>query len=124
MTVVAHLGRDAASPSCPWRATVFPDGVGAHVVSGLVDAVVVLFIAVDAFGVAPLYLGLTSTLAADVRRRILRDSMLVGGATSLAFAFVGKAVFVLLGITVADFKIAGGLVLLGLAVRDLVGPEP
>ena len=37
------------------------------------------------------------------------------------FIFLGKAIFSALGISVADFQVAGGLILLGLAVRDLMG---
>jgi multiple antibiotic resistance protein len=34
--------------------------------------------------------------------------------------FLGKLVFQALGITVADFQVAGGLILLAFAVRDLL----
>ena len=39
------------------------------------------------------------------------------------FIFLGKAIFAALGITVCDFQIAGGLILLVLAVRELVGGQ-
>jgi multiple antibiotic resistance protein len=93
-------------------------------VQAFVDALLLFFIAVDALGVAPLYLGLTHELDGRTRQRVLRNSILVGGATSIAFALIGKAVFLLLGIMVADFKVAGGLVLVGIAARDIFGAEP
>ena len=37
------------------------------------------------------------------------------------FIFLGKGIFAALGITVSDFQVAGGLILLVLAVRELVG---
>jgi multiple antibiotic resistance protein len=39
---------------------------------------------------------------------------------SIGFIFLGKAIFHLLGITVADFMIAGGIILLCIAILDLV----
>jgi multiple antibiotic resistance protein len=88
------------------------------------QAFVPLLIAVDVVGIVPFYLGLTQRLAAEERRAALRESLLVATGVSLAFALLGKGVFLLLGITVADFKIAGGLILLGLAARDLLIGEP
>jgi multiple antibiotic resistance protein len=79
---------------------------------------------VDAIGVAPIYLALTHRLHEVERRRVLRASLWIASAVSLGFAFVGKAVFIFLGITVADFQIAGGLILLGFAGLDLLASEP
>jgi len=87
-------------------------------------AFVPLFVAVDAIGLAPVYYGLTRGMAAAHRDRVLRSSLVVAAAVSASFALLGKAVFVFLGITVADFQVAGGLSLLGLAGLDLLGPEP
>ncbi|PYJ88088.1 MAG: MarC family protein, partial [Verrucomicrobia bacterium] len=39
---------------------------------------------------------------------------------AVGFMFLGKIIFVALGITVADFQVAGGLILLGLAGRELL----
>jgi multiple antibiotic resistance protein len=92
--------------------------------SSLLHAFVPLFIAVDAVGIAPIYLALTRHLSDDERRRRLRAAVVVAAAVSIGFALLGKAIFVFLGITVADFQIAGGLVLVGLAGLDLLGTEP
>jgi len=43
---------------------------------------------------------------------------------SVGFIFLGKIVFTALGITVADFQVAGGLILLGLAGRELLNVAP
>ena len=92
--------------------------------SSLLHAFVPLFIAVDAVGVAPIYLALTRHLPDAERRRRLRAALVVAAAVSIGFALLGKAIFVFLGITVADFQIAGGLILVGLAGLDLLGTEP
>jgi multiple antibiotic resistance protein len=92
--------------------------------SAFLHAFVPLFLAVDAIGVAPVYYGLTRGMPEAERRRVLRASLLVAAAVSVSFALLGKAVFVFLGITVADFQIAGGLILVALAGLDLLGTEP
>src|SRR4029077_7573012 len=78
----------------------------------------------DAIGIAPIYLRLTRSLAPRERSGVLRASLLVAAAVSVSFALLGKAVFVFLGITVADFQIAGGLILIALAGLDLLRTEP
>ena len=79
-----------------------------------------LFVAVDALGVLPLFLALTHNMETrDVRRTGYR-SVATAAVLALAFAAGGPLVLELLGITVEDFMIAGGLLLLALAVRELL----
>ena len=114
----------ATERTIPRRATM-ADNIGLMTfVSAFLHAFVPLFIAVDAIGIAPIYFALTRTLPGAVRRRVLQASLLVATAVSVSFALLGKAVFVFLGITVADFQIAGGLVLVALAGLDLLGTGP
>jgi multiple antibiotic resistance protein len=87
-------------------------------------AFVPLFVAVDVIGVAPIYYSLTRDLDRERRRDVLRASLSVAAAVSVSFALLGKAVFAFIGISVADFQIAGGLVLLGVAGLDLLGTGP
>lgn len=96
----------------------------AQAVGDFVHAFIPLFVAVDVVGIVPIYLSLTAALGTEERRAVLRASLVVAAAVSFGFALVGKAVFVFLGITVSDFQIAGGLVLLGLAGLDLLTHEP
>jgi multiple antibiotic resistance protein len=92
--------------------------------SAFLHAFVALFVAVDAIGIAPIYAALTRTLSPRDRDAVLASSVLVAAAVSVSFALLGKAVFLFLGITVADFQIAGGLILIALAGLDLLGTEP
>ncbi len=80
-----------------------------------------LFVAIDPLGVAPLFLSLTQHESTLDRRRIADQATLTAAVIALAFVFLGELVFRALGITLSDFQIAGGLVLLGLAYRDLLG---
>jgi multiple antibiotic resistance protein len=83
-------------------------------------AFVPLFVALDPIGLLPLYLGFTGKMDVPARRRVGMQALLTGGAIALAFMFVGQAIFGFLGVTAADFRIAGGILLLVLAVLDIV----
>lgn len=87
-------------------------------------AFVPLFVAVDPIGIAPVYFAMTQRMTAEQRRQMLRSSIAAAAVVSIAFALLGKAVFVYLGITQADFQIAGGLILLAVAGLDLIGTRP
>ena len=54
---------------------------------------------------------------------MVRQSTLTGFLVSIGFLAAGKAVFSLLGISVSDFKIAGGILLFIIAIVDLIFPE-
>lgn len=83
-----------------------------------------IFVALDIVGTLPIYFGLTQSMQIEDRRRIVDRSMLVALLTALAFMFAGQGIFRFLGIQVADFRIAGGIVLLLISLADLVGkPE-
>jgi multiple antibiotic resistance protein len=82
-----------------------------------------LFVAVDAFGVLPLFMSLTAELTAERRRRIVLQSVLTAGTVALAFTLVGRPGLRALGISVSDFMMAGGLLLFALSLRDLLSVE-
>lgn len=85
---------------------------------------VAIFVALDAVGTLPLFISMTHELTEDKRRTIVDTSMLVALLVALIFVFLGEALFRFLGITLFDFKIAGGIVLLLVSLADLLGgPE-
>jgi multiple antibiotic resistance protein len=79
-----------------------------------------LFVAIDPFGVVPIFIGITVNLDEKHRRTIALESVGAAFAITIAFIFLGQALFNFLGITVTDFQIAGGILLLVLAVLDLL----
>jgi multiple antibiotic resistance protein len=81
---------------------------------------VALFVAMDIVGLLPLYLGLTENLPAEARRRLPWQSTATASLVGVGFLLLGDALFRILGITVGDFQVAGGLLLLVLAVSDLL----
>jgi multiple antibiotic resistance protein len=95
----------------------------AEAVQSFLSAWIPLFVAIDPLGMVAVFLGLTSELEAPARRQAARAAVFTAAGVCAGFMVLGQAVFNALGITVADFQIAGGLVLLVLAGRDLVAPE-
>jgi len=73
--------------------------------------------------VLPIFMSLTEGLGVPQVRRIVLQSVIVAMIVGLVFLAVGKGVLQLLGISVADFMIAGGALLFILSVRDLLTVE-
>lgn len=85
---------------------------------------VAIFVALDAIGALPIFMQMTHGLSQKERNGVLNTSMWVALGVALVFVFVGEGVFQFFGITLYDFKIAGGLVLLLVSLADLLGgPE-
>jgi multiple antibiotic resistance protein len=82
-----------------------------------------LFVAVDAIGVLPIFISLTDGIEKKQRFKIVSSSIITATVVGLLFLFVGEAVLTLLGITVADFMIAGGIILFLISVGDLLNVE-
>jgi len=79
-----------------------------------------LFVAVDAIGNIPIYLSLVEHSSKDQRKKIVFDAVTTATAVAVIFMVVGKWIFSLLGITIPDFQIAGGVLLFVIAVRLLM----
>jgi multiple antibiotic resistance protein len=82
-----------------------------------------LFVAVDAIGVLPLYLALVQDVEKERLPRILQQSVITAMAVALGFVALGVGVLKLLGITIADFMVAGGLLLLIISISDILATE-
>lgn len=83
-------------------------------------AFIPLFVAIDAAAVVPVFLALTEDQERQERALTLKLSVLTGLLAGLGFLALGRAVFSVLGVTVADFQVAGGAVLFVISVTDLV----
>ena len=83
-----------------------------------------IFVAMDIIGTVPMYLSMTGGLEARERSIVVNKSILVALVVAILFMFFGQKLFAHLGITIPDFKIAGGLILLLVSLADLLGgPE-
>ena len=82
-----------------------------------------IFVAMDAIGVLPMFIGFTEHLKKTEKHKILTQSIVTAFVVGIFFLFLGKWIFKVLGVMVADFKIAGGLVLLAISLRDILRNE-
>lgn len=82
---------------------------------------IAIFVALDIIGILPMYVAMTQNLKPVQRKQIVNTSMSVAFVVALVFVFLGKMIFKTLGITLFDFKIAGGIVLLLVSLADLIG---
>jgi len=81
-------------------------------------SVIPILVAVDAPGALPLFIGMTEEMDDAERQKTVRQSILTAFLVTIGFVLLGQAVFAALGIRVADFMIAGGIVLLVIAITD------
>ncbi len=86
----------------------------------LAQAVIALFIVVDPFGNIPIFMGLTEKLPKGKEHKIYNTAVLVSFVLLLIFAFTGQEIFTLFGISLSSFEIAGGILLLIIAIRILI----
>lgn len=87
------------------------------------SAFILLFVAFDVIGLLPMYWALAHGQPAPERRAAVSQAILVAFLVALAFLWVSGSIFSLLGIQIADLLIAGGVILFGLALNDLLHPE-
>jgi len=79
-----------------------------------------IFVAVDAIGNIPLFISLVEGANKKQRDKIIRDSVTTATVVAILFMFVGKWVLELIGITIPDFQIAGGVLLFVISMRLLL----
>jgi multiple antibiotic resistance protein len=78
-----------------------------------------LFVTIDPVGLAAIFLALSRNVPVEKRRRIARQATWTGGIVALLFLFLGRVIFIAIGIGESDFQIAGGLILFIIASREL-----
>lgn len=88
----------------------------------LLLAFIPLFVAVDAIGVLPIFISFTENIEKKEKFNIIIRSIATAICLAIGFIFLGKAIFKLLNITIADFMIAGGILLFCIAIIDLLNP--
>jgi len=83
----------------------------------LLRATIALLIVVDPAGLIPVVIGLTKAMDQVKRRATLRVALLASFILLLVFALVGGELLSLFGITIYSFMIAGGVLLMILAMQ-------
>jgi multiple antibiotic resistance protein len=83
----------------------------------LVHDIVTLIVVINPVGIVPLFIGVAGHESVARQRNIARQATVVAAAILLIFIAIGQIVLEALGIDLASFRIAGGLVLLVIALR-------
>ncbi|MCE4620815.1 MAG: MarC family protein [Desulfurococcales archaeon] len=85
----------------------------------LLKATLMLFVVLDPISAVPFYVTIASRTPPEGRSRLLRLIVLSVFSLLILFAVIGDYLFMLLGVTINDFRIAAGLILLVYAIASL-----
>jgi multiple antibiotic resistance protein len=90
------------------------------IVKPLLLCLIPIMVAMDAPGTLPLFIGMTEGMKKQHRTTVVRQSIATAFLVTTGFVFLGQAIFKALGILVQDFMIAGGIILMIIAVNDIL----
>lgn len=90
-------------------------------ISILIQTFLAVFVLADALGNAPVLLVLTKGMEAQERNHVVDRATIVATVVLVVFAFIGKAILDYLHISIASLQVAGGLLLLLIALDMLNG---
>ena len=81
----------------------------------LISAIVTLLVVIDPIGLGPIFIGLTGGMDPAVRRKIALEASIIAFCVLAGSALFGGWLLGRLGISLAAFRIAGGLLLFAIA---------
>ncbi len=87
-----------------------------------VGSFALLFSILDPIGTVPIFMTITKDFP-EHRKTIVGHSVIIASAILYVFAYLGWLIFAILGITLNDFRIAGGIILFTVAFDHLSGRE-
>ncbi|MCL5989457.1 MAG: MarC family protein [Candidatus Thermoplasmatota archaeon] len=90
----------------------------------LVTVFAAVFAIMDPIGAVPIVIALTKSYSKKDRNIVVFKSILVAAGMIFGFMFVGEYIFTVLGISIFDFKVAGGILLFLVAFEMLQGHIP
>lgn len=96
--------------------------MGEYLTHFLVSLSAVFFV-VDPIGVVPIFLAITAGDSAEKMRRTALRACLVAGGLLLFFAVFGGLIFQVFGVSLAAFRVAGGILLL-ITALDMLRARP
>jgi len=86
----------------------------------LAKAILVLFIMVDPLGNIPIFMSLTEKMPKKQKTKTFNTATIVSIILLLLFAFAGQEIFSIFGVSIYSFQIAGGILLLIIAIRLII----
>ncbi len=94
---------------------MLPEGLGTFALLSLTSLLAIT----NPLVAAPLYLALTERHTPEEKLRTLRLAVTTGAVVLVTFALLGSAIFQIFGITIHAFRIAGGIIIFGIAMEML-----
>lgn len=91
--------------------------------SSLLYAFATLFIILDPLLSVPIFVGLTKERAPEEKTRQAGIAVVVAGVLLFIFLIFGSLIFDILGITLASFQVAGGILLFILGMQEALDIE-
>ena len=86
-------------------------------IDGAIRALVTLLVTLDPLGLAPIFGALTGGMTPALRRSVAIKAFFIGSFILFAFAAFGDTLLGVLGIELAAFRVAGGLLLFLIALE-------
>lgn len=87
--------------------------------TAIIHAFVSLFAVVNPVGNVPLFLALTADQSADARQKTARKALLTAFGILVVFLLLGRLILALFGISLAAFRVAGGMIIFSIAFQLL-----
>lgn len=82
---------------------------------------ITLFFCIDVLGLSPIFISMTCHLSPEKQRAVVNKSVSISLAILLVFAIFGLSVLNIFGISLEAFKVAGGILLLLIAIEMVLG---
>ena len=90
-------------------------------ISIIIQTFIAVFVLADAVGNIPIVLVLTKGMMPDQRNKVIDKAIIIAIAVLLLFAFAGQVILNYLEISIGSLRVAGGLLLLLIALQMLRG---
>lgn len=90
----------------------------------LISVLVAVLAIVNPLGNIPFFVSLTADYPDEMRRNVIRKTVISASLILIIFAFFGRYIFLVYGITIPSFQIAGGVLLFHIGFTMLNGRRP
>jgi len=89
-------------------------------IKNLFACVLSIFISMNVLGILPIYISFTGNIGIKEKKKIINKALSLTFLITMGFVIIGKFIFLIIGIETYDFLIAGGLILVIIAVLLLL----
>jgi multiple antibiotic resistance protein len=92
-----------------------------YILLDFIKAFLAIFVAMDSLGNLPILYLLTEKLSVKERNRNVDKAIMIAGTLLLVFLFLGNKILDFFGISIGSFKVGGGIILLILGLKVVLG---